>query len=156
VDQSAGRLSGHEPHPERSQPVHVACSNDVALPADCSVKVAKQSWWDNPSKLAILVATGFIVASGSVTGAVWSTGRGFFHTGLHAPFWSLIASYPMVMYGAPAWRVMLWRRYKPMESVSDEALPSVTVVIPAYNEGALVRQSILSAARSNYPKDKLQ
>src|SRR5438045_6934102 len=68
----------------------------------------------------------------------------------------MIASYTLIMYGALVWRIMLWRRYRPIDSVSDEALPSVTVVIPAYNEGALVRQSILSAARSNYPSDKLQ
>src|SRR5262245_56119882 len=80
--------------------VETVAANDVGLPGDCSVKITKQSWWDNPVKLAILVVTGFIVASGSVTGAVWSTGRGFFHPGLHSTFWFMIASYTMIMYGA--------------------------------------------------------
>jgi len=43
-----------------------------------------------------------------------------------------------------------------MPSLSDEKLPSVTVIIPAYNEGPGVAQSIDSIARSNYPRHKIQ
>ena len=60
--------------------------------------------------------------------AYWNTGRGFFHPGLHSTFWFMVAGYTLIMYAALVWRVMLWRRYRPMESVSDEQLPSVTVV----------------------------
>ncbi len=50
----------------------------------------------------------------------------------------------------------LFRKYKPVKSVSDEELPSVTVIVPAYNEGKLVWHTLISLANSNYPKDKLQ
>jgi hyaluronan synthase len=53
-------------------------------------------------------------------------------------------------------RVVLVIFYRPQKSLSDEALPSVTVIIPAYNEGPDVAKSIESIARSNYPKEKLQ
>lgn len=46
--------------------------------------------------------------------------------------------------------------YKPIESVSDEALPTCTVIVPAYNEGALVYHTLHSIAQSNYPDHKLQ
>ncbi len=71
-------------------------------------------------------------------------------------FWVMAISYGAVMYAALAWRVVLWRRYRPMPSVEDGRLPQVTVVIPAFNEGPLVRQAILSVAASDYPADLLE
>lgn len=47
-------------------------------------------------------------------------------------------------------------RYKPVPGASDEDLPTVTVVVPAYNEGHLVQETLRSLATSDYPKDKLQ
>jgi len=54
------------------------------------------------------------------------------------------------------WRVVLVTRYRPTASVSDDELPSVTVIVPAYNEGAQVRSSLVSLMCSDYPRDKLQ
>jgi hyaluronan synthase len=71
-------------------------------------------------------------------------------------FWLTALLYGGFMYGVMVWRVVLWRRYRPMESVSDAELPSVCVIIPAFNEGPLVQQSILSVAASRYPKDRLE
>lgn len=50
----------------------------------------------------------------------------------------------------------LYVKYKPVKSVSDEELPTVTVIVPAYNEGELVWQTLLSLADSDYPTEKLQ
>lgn len=47
-------------------------------------------------------------------------------------------------------------KYRPIDSVADEALPRCTVIVPAYNEGKLVWQTLHSIAASNYPHDKLQ
>lgn len=71
-------------------------------------------------------------------------------------FWMTAFAYGGLMYAVLVWRIVLWRRYKPMESVADEQLPFVSVIIPAFNEGALVKQSILSVAASNYPADRLE
>lgn len=55
-----------------------------------------------------------------------------------------------------ALRTVLWIRYRPYPSVTHTYAPCLTVVIPAYNEGALVKRSILSAAAANYPRGKLE
>lgn len=47
-------------------------------------------------------------------------------------------------------------QYKPVESVSDEELPSCTVIVPAYNEGKLVYETLMSLNQSDFPKEKLQ
>lgn len=50
----------------------------------------------------------------------------------------------------------LFSKYKPMESVTDEMLPSCTVIVPAYNEGSLVYHTLISIAESNFPTSKLE
>lgn len=47
-------------------------------------------------------------------------------------------------------------RYKPVKSLADHALPTCTIIVPAYNEGRFVYDTLLSIAQSNYPKDKIQ
>ena len=53
-------------------------------------------------------------------------------------------------------RTLLWFRYQPFASASMQSAPTMTVVIPAYNEGAMVAQSIHSAALARYPRDRLE
>ena len=52
----------------------------------------------------------------------------------------------------------LWHamRYRAVASYPDAMLPKVTVIVPAYNEGAAVRVALESALASDYPADKLQ
>ncbi|HZH70034.1 MAG TPA: glycosyltransferase family 2 protein, partial [Flavobacteriaceae bacterium] len=47
-------------------------------------------------------------------------------------------------------------KYKPIQSVTDKELPSVTVVVPAFNEGRFVFDTLKSVIKSDYPKDKVQ
>lgn len=47
-------------------------------------------------------------------------------------------------------------KYKPIASVSDKELPTVTVIVPAYNEGKQVWDTLMSLDNSNYPKHKIQ
>lgn len=50
----------------------------------------------------------------------------------------------------------LYKKYKEIQSVPDENLPFVTIIVPAYNEGKLVYHTLMSLANSNYPADKMQ
>jgi hyaluronan synthase len=50
----------------------------------------------------------------------------------------------------------LFFRYKPVNSVTDEELPTCTVIVPAYNEGKQVYSTLLSLVNSLYPAEKLQ
>jgi len=47
------------------------------------------------------------------------------------------------------------RRYHEVAPLSDEELPTCAVIVPAYNEGALVKQSLKSVLASDYPPEKL-
>lgn len=50
----------------------------------------------------------------------------------------------------------LFFRYKPVNSVTDEELPTCTVIVPAYNEGRQVYDTLVSLTNSQYPEEKLQ
>lgn len=52
-------------------------------------------------------------------------------------------------------RTVLWLRYKAYP-IPPGPLPRVTVIIPAYNEGAMVEKSIYAAVASDYPADRLE
>jgi hyaluronan synthase len=52
-------------------------------------------------------------------------------------------------------RTVLWWRYRPY-SLTEGPLPRVTVIIPAYNEGAMVEKAIYSVVASDYPADRLE
>ncbi len=55
-----------------------------------------------------------------------------------------------------AYRVLLVARYRPSPDVEDAKLPTLTVVVPAYNEGRQVLSTLRSLAASDYPRDRLQ
>ena len=67
-----------------------------------------------------------------------------------AILWSLMGSLLL------AFRTVLWFRYKSAPSANMQDAPSITVIIPAYNEGAMVRKSIESVMRASYPRDRLE
>ncbi len=46
---------------------------------------------------------------------------------------------------------LLWMRYRPFQAPVDSVWPTVSVIIPAFNEGPMVENSIRSAAVSDYP-----
>ena len=51
---------------------------------------------------------------------------------------------------------VLYMRYEPINRVPYKKLPTVTVIVPAYNEGELVWKTLMSLANSNYPHHKLE
>jgi len=54
------------------------------------------------------------------------------------------------------WRIWFACRYRPFAPLADDALPIVTVVIPAYNEGEQVLHTVRSVMASHYPACKMQ
>jgi hyaluronan synthase len=53
-------------------------------------------------------------------------------------------------------RTIFWILYRPAAAATRDSAPSLTVIIPAYNEGAMVLQSIESVAKADYPHDRLE
>ncbi len=54
------------------------------------------------------------------------------------------------------YNLILYFKYRPVKSVTDDTLPTCTVIVPAYNEGPLVYHTLLSLVKSDYPEHKLQ
>jgi len=68
---------------------------------------------------------------------------------------SLGALYTLAFLAMQLARTVLWWRYRPYPLPSGH-LPQVTVLIPAYNEGAMVEKALFSVAAADYPKDRLE
>jgi hyaluronan synthase len=71
------------------------------------------------------------------------------------PFMALGAVFTLMVLLFQVLRTFLWWRYKPYPLPSGR-LPKVTVIVPAYNEGAMVEKALLSAVASDYPADRLE
>jgi len=112
--------------------------------------------WEKWAKGAIISAAGLLFIAAAWSGIIPK----IFGLVPKAPLgniwlWAL-GIYGMMHYAALVWRVCLWMSYRPMPPIDESGLPSVSVVIPAYNEGTLVRKAINSVTRSHYPHHKLQ
>ncbi len=68
--------------------------------------------------------------------------------------WSL--AWASVGIGLMGLRTWLWFRYRPSAPASGAQAPVLTVIIPAYNEGAMVATSIDSVAAASYPRERLE
>ncbi len=113
--------------------------------------------WEKWVKTLIFAATGLLLLAAFHAGIIQKKILGIVPD---APLGSLwlwtLAVYGTILYGALVWRIWLWLIYRPMAPVPDEELPTLSIIIPAYNEEALVRRAIESAAASDYPRAKLQ
>jgi len=80
--------------------------------------------------------------------------------------WELLQSWSMINYlagGLTFWTILtlLWRiwfacRYRSYAPSPDSTLPTITVVIPAFNEGRQVLDTVRSVMNSQYPMKKMQ
>ncbi len=72
-----------------------------------------------------------------------------------SPLLGLGAGFTLAYLAFQLVRTILWWRYKPYPLPSGP-LPRVTIIIPAYNEGAMVEKAIYAAAASDYPANRLE
>jgi len=70
------------------------------------------------------------------------------------PLMAVGAAYSLAFLIFQGVRTYFWWRYRPY-SLPAGPLPRVTVIIPAYNEGAMVEKALYSVAASDYPADRL-
>jgi hyaluronan synthase len=68
---------------------------------------------------------------------------------------ALGAGYTLLMLILQGLRTVLWACYRPYP-LSAALLPSLTVVIPAYNEGKMVEMALHSVAQADYPAAQLE
>jgi len=55
-----------------------------------------------------------------------------------------------------ALRTVLWMAYRPRGAADPATAPLLSVIIPAYNEGAMVLEAIESVVRAEYPRENLE
>ena len=100
---------------------------------------------------ALLVCLVVAVKFGSFNGYLQLMSRQSFAT----PLMALGAGFTLAYLAFQIVRTVLWWRYKPY-ALPSGPLPKVTVIVPAYNEGAMVEKALYSAAASDYPADRLE
>jgi len=101
--------------------------------------------------LMLLIFSVICIKVGSLSGYLHLFSPNSYST----PLMALGASYTLAFLALQAVRTVFWWRYRPYPLPSGP-LPRVTVIIPAYNEGAMVGKAIRSVATSDYPPDCLE
>lgn len=114
------------------------------------------SGWDRAARSCILLVVAALMTWLILDGRIGPGAGDVLRGTVGRVFWIPTVSFGGLMSLVLIWRIVLWRRYRPMPPVAAGSLPSLTVVIPAYNEGPPVRRAILAAASSNYPADRLE
>jgi hyaluronan synthase len=77
------------------------------------------------------------------------------------PRWARVIERPSVLWFLMGtlmltFRTLLWFRYRPFPAATPDDAPPLTVIIPAYNEGAMVEQTIDSIAAAHYPEGRIE
>ena len=112
---------------------------------------------EHKKRVAALASIFAVVSAVCVYGAGSSSATGF----LKGMAWGdtliiLFTVFSCLALAELVWRIILVLIYRPVTGVSDNLLPTCTVVVPAYNEGRQVFDTLKSLAASNYPKGKMQ
>lgn len=72
------------------------------------------------------------------------------------PFFWLLYVFASLGMAVFIWRAYLVITYRPIPAPRRRKLPKITVVVPAYNEGRFVRDTLQSVLASDYPARKMQ
>jgi len=105
----------------------------------------------------LMIAALFLIFYGSLAGSVFQP---LIKT-IQQADWSKALIRPSVLWGLLgsiflAFRTILWFFYRPFPPATPEDAPSLTVIIPAYNEGPMVEKAIYSILAADYPRDRLE
>ncbi len=129
------------------------CVASLYSPMETRLSLSSWQWL-----LRILIFIGLlIIFYASITGSVFQPLlRSAGHT-----HWACQFIRPSILWAAMGmtllcFRTFLWFRYRPADPADPDSAPRLTVVIPAYNEGSMVEQSIDSVAAAEYPPDRLE
>jgi hyaluronan synthase len=125
----------------------------VSLPALDGIVPTRRDWpWMVGIGLVVLALLSLPVLTDSVS-SFGDVKEWFVSLGAHG-LWSLLGLCALAYFAFIAFHAV---RYKPVPVTdADEALPTVTVIVPAYNEGGMVRNALLSSLESHYPDGKLE
>ncbi len=109
-------------------------------------------------KRAAFAALGFLPLMGAMASILWMLWANPAFRSQHGLMgFAVNASWILVVFQAlyTMLQSVLWQRYRTYERPAGAPWPRVTVVIPAFNEGAMVERSIRGVGRSSYPMELL-
>ena len=108
----------------------------------------KQGIHDPAAKILILVCMALIISAAFV-----QKGSGhLFFSGLWGKTLLITFQVSLVLFVLTLiWRVVLVIKYRPAPLCVNEKLPTCGVIVPAYNEGRQVLDTLRSIAQSDYP-----
>jgi hyaluronan synthase len=134
-----------------SQAVLSAAERPVRSDAEDSGKVL--DWVFKVLIVMTLLVIGYATIAGQLFQPIFQAAR--------AAHWSKLIVRPSLLWGIMGivlltFRTVAWFRYRPFPPAGMSDAPVMTVIIPAYNEGAMVRNSIDSVASALYPRDRLE
>ena len=132
--------------------MNVKVPSPLPLPQETNNPVCP---WDRVVKIGVPLVLAVCLAISWSVGSWESYWRLFQARTYTASLAGVVAAYTLLMFLFQGLRTILWAWYRPL-SLPEGELPSLTVVIPAYNEGAMVEHSLYSVARADYPNDRLE
>lgn len=111
--------------------------------------------------LSVILSSFTLISIGIYFFSVFSNDFNVMNTERLSSFWGtvfIVFTTSLLVFKAGLFLFMLYKyvKYKPVASVSDDELPNITVIVPAYNEGKQVWDTLMSLAESDYPQDKLE
>ena len=66
----------------------------------------------------------------------------------------LLIIYPFAIYPLSLKIISRFRKEQPLEDIADDELPSVTLIITAYNEEKVIKRKLEEAVQYKYPAEK--
>jgi hyaluronan synthase len=106
---------------------------------------------------ALIIAGLLLMVHASLAGGLFKSLTLIWQDKYHLPvlvrpslLWAFMGSLFIVF------RTILWFHYRSYPKAKFGEAPALTVIIPAYNEGAMVGNSIQSVMSAKYPKEKLE
>ncbi|MEM5564009.1 glycosyltransferase family 2 protein [Psychroserpens sp. AS72] len=111
--------------------------------------------------LSVIVSSFILMSIGVYFFSVFRSDFNILNTVQLTSFWGtafVISTATLFIYKALVFLFMFYKflKYKPVASVTDKELPSITVIVPAYNEGKQVWDTLMSLAESDYPHHKIE
>ena len=133
-------------------------ADSPALPKSAATEenAAGEGAWEWAIRLLILLALAGILYAG-VSGRVLQP----LIRAAEAGRWSRLLARPGALWMLMGmifltFRTFLWLRYRPFPAATPDDAPPLSVIIPAYNEGAMVEKAIHSVAAAAYPRERLE
>ncbi len=145
-----GDMCPIEPPPKKIDP---AMAKVESIPTSKDASSAVWNWLMGVAIVVGFVLTVYLVTRNSMLRPIWVSAE--------AHHWTRFVYYPAFLWAIMgtlllAFRTFLWLLYRPFPAAPFDAAPTLTVIIPAYNEGPMVAQSIDSVAASRYPAGRLE